>query len=71
MVRDEPREEDPTVNIVLRSEMTTSEDKGKKLEESEWACKGLEKEVSFDLECAKETLMEVKKSFAEASTSGS
>ena len=36
MMRDEPREEDPNVNIVLRSEMITGDDKGKKPEESEW-----------------------------------
>jgi len=59
------------VNIVLRSGTTTSEDKGKHPEESELVCKALEREVGFDLERAKETFMEEKKSFVEASTSGS
>ena len=29
MIRDEPREEDRNVNIVLRSKITTGDDKGK------------------------------------------
>ena len=29
MMRSEPREEDPNVNMMLRSSMTTGEDKGK------------------------------------------
>ncbi len=36
IMRDEPREEDPNVNIMLRSGMMTEEDKGKKPKESEW-----------------------------------
>ena len=71
MMRAEPREEDPKVNIMLRSGVKTREDKGKQPEEGEWVCKALEKETGFDLECTKETFMEAKKSFAEASTSGS
>lgn len=47
------------------------EDKGKQPEDSAWVHKALEKEVEFDLERARETFMEAKKSFAEASTSGS
>ena len=70
-MRAEPREEDPNVNIMLRSGITTGDDKGKQTEESGWVRKAPEKEVGFDLECAKEMFMEVKKSFAEASTSGS
>lgn len=70
-MRDESREEDPNVNIVLRSGMEIGEDKGKWYEEGEWGHKALEKEVGFDLECAKETFMESNKSFVEASTSGS
>lgn len=70
-MRDEPREQDPNVNIMLRSGMTTSEDKEKQLEESEWIHKAPEKEVGFDLEHAKDTFMEVKKSFVKASTSRS
>jgi len=56
---------------MLGSGMTTGEDKGKKLKEGEWVHKSPEKEVGFDLEHAKETFMEMRKSFAEASTSGS
>jgi len=71
MMRVEPREEDPNVNIVLRCGMTVGEDKGKQPREGVWVYKALEKEVGFDLECAKETFMEVKKRFTEASTLGS
>lgn len=71
MMRAEPREEDLNVSIVLQSGMTTGEDKGKQPEEGEWVRKDPEKEVGFGLERAKETFMEAKKIFAEASTSGS
>jgi len=46
------------------------EDKGKQPEGSAWVCKAPMKEVEFDLERARETFMEAKKSFIEASTSG-
>jgi len=69
MMRVQPREGDPKVNIMLRSGTTTSEDKGKQREEGEWVCKAPEKETGFDLEHTKETFMEEKKSFVEASTS--
>lgn len=68
MIRAEPCEKDPNVNIVLCSGMTIGEDKGNQLGENEWVPKALEKEDVFNLEQAKETFMEVKKSFAEAST---
>lgn len=71
MMRLEHREEDPNVNIILRSGIMTDDDKGKQLEENGWVRKAPEKEVGFDLERAKETFMEAKKSFIEASTSGS
>lgn len=71
MMRVEPREEDPKANIVLRSGMTTSEDKGKQPEEIKWVHKAPGKEIGFDLERVKETFMEAKKGFVEASTSGS
>lgn len=71
MMRVEPHEKDPNVNIALRSGVMTGKDKGKQPEESEWVCKELEKEDGFDLECVKETFMEAKKTFAKASTSGS
>jgi hypothetical protein len=50
---------------------TTGEDKGKQPEEDTWVRKAPTKEPEFDLERAKETFMEAKKSFAEVSTSGS
>lgn len=49
----------------------TGEDKGKQPEEGDWVRKSPEKENRFDLEHAKETFMEAKKSFAKASTSAS
>ena len=70
-MRFEPCEEDPNVNIVLRSGIVIGDDKGKQLEESTWVRKSLTKEAEFDLERAWETFMEDKKSFADASTSGS
>jgi len=69
-MRSEPREEDPNVNMMLRSGMKMGDDKGKKPEETRWVCKAPTKEPEFDLERAKETFMEAKKSFMEASTSG-
>jgi len=51
--------------------MTIGEYKGKQPEEGEWVHKTPEKEVFFDLEHVKETFMEAKKIFIEASTSGS
>ena len=70
-MRFEPCEEDLNVKIVLRSGITIGDDKGKQLEESAWVHKTPTKEPRFDLECTKETFMEAKKSFMEASTSGS
>ena len=71
MMRDESLEEDPKVNIMLRSETTTREDKGKQPTEGEWVRKAPEKETGFDLERTKQTFMETKKSFTKASTSRS
>jgi len=71
MMRVEPCEEDPKISIVLGTGATTGEDKGKQPEEGEWVRKSPEKETGFDLEHAKETFMEVKKSFAKAFTSRS
>jgi len=56
---------------MLRSGATMGEDKGKKPEEDTWVCKAPTKELEFDLNHAKETFMEAKKSFAEVSTSSS
>ena len=70
MMRFEP-EEDSNVNMMLKSGVTTGNDKGKQSEEGAWVRKAPTKELEFDLECAKETFMEAKKSFTEASTSGS
>lgn len=71
MVRSKPRKEDPNVNMMLRSGATTGEDKGKQPEEDTWVHKVHTKEPKFDLQRAKETFMEAKKSFTEASTLGS
>lgn len=49
----------------------TSDDKGKQPKEDGWVCKAPEKEVGFDLNHAKQTFMEAKKRFVEASTLGS
>ena len=70
MMRYEPCEEDPNVNIVLRSGSATWHDKGKQPEDNTWVRKAPVKEVEFDLEGARETFMEAKKSFIEASTLG-
>lgn len=45
--------------------------KGKQPEDSTWVHKAPVKEAEFDLECTQETFMEAKKSFADASISGS
>ena len=52
--------------MVLKNSMTTGDDK-----ESAWVHKAPTKEPEFDLERVKETFMEAKKSFTEASTLGS
>jgi len=70
-MRVEPCQEDPKVNIMLRIRTTTGGDKGKQPVEGEWVHKVPKKEIGFDLESPKETFMEAKKSFNEASTSGS
>ena len=70
-MRSELCEEVLNVNIVLRSGITTGDDKGKQPEESVWVRKAPTREPEFDLECAKETFMEAKKSFTEASALGS
>jgi len=71
MMRSELREEYPNVNMVLRSGVTIGEDKGKQLEEDTWVRKAPTKEPQIDLGRAKDTFMEAKKSFMEASTLGS
>lgn len=43
MMRYEPREEDPNVNIVLRSEIVTGDDKGKQPKDSTWFHEALAK----------------------------
>ena len=70
-MRSKPCEEDPNVNIVLRSEIMIEDDKVKHPEEDKWVSKAPEKEFGFNLECPKEKFMEAKKIFVEASTSGS
>ena len=64
MMRSESCEEDPNVNMMLRSGITMSDVKGKEPEENVWVQKAPTKEPEFDLECVKETFMEAKKSFA-------
>ena len=71
MMRFEPREEDRNVSIMLRRSIMTGDDKGKQPKESALVRKAPTKEPEFDLERAKEALMEAKKSFAKASTLGS
>lgn len=71
MMRSEPCEEDPNVNIVLRSGITIGDDKDKQPEESALVRKASTKEPKFNLERAKETFMEANNSFMEASTLGS
>ena len=71
MMRSEPCKESLNVNLMLRSNIMIGDDKGKQPEESAWVCKAPTKEPEFDLECVKETFMEAKKRFTEASTSGS
>ena len=70
-MRSEPCEEDPNVNIMLQSSIIIGDDKDKQPEECAWVRKAPTKELEFDLEHAKETFMEAKKSFTEASTLGS
>lgn len=71
MMRSERREEDLNMNMVLRSSTTIGEDKEKQPEDNTQVRKAPTKEPKFDLECARETFMEAKKSFIEASNSGS
>lgn len=59
------------MNIVLPSGIKIGYDKGKQPEYSAWVRKALAKEAEFILEQARETFMEAKKSFDEASTSRS
>lgn len=70
-MRVELHEEDHSIKIVLRSGMMTSVDRGKDPEEDGWVHKAPAKKSAFDLNHAKETFMEEKKSFYEASTLGS
>jgi len=71
MIRAEPHEEDLNMNIVLRSGISTGDDKGKQPKNNTWVRKALPKEAEFYLENAHEMFIEAKKSFVEASTSGS
>jgi len=71
MMRSEPHEEDPNVNIVLRSRIMKVDDNEKQPEDSTSVDEAPTKEAEFDLECARETFMEAKKSFVDASTSRS
>lgn len=68
MMRSEPCEDDPSINIVMRSGITTGEDKsiGKQLEENPWVHRATNKDTEFDLHKEKETFMEAKKSFVDS-----
>jgi len=50
MMRVEPCEEDPSVNMVLRSGATTGGDKRKKKGEDSWVRKAPTKKPEFELE---------------------
>jgi len=65
MMRARTREEDESVDIVLRSGIMTDDDKGKQPEEDGWAHKAPEKEVGFDLTSMKEAFMEARKALLE------
>lgn len=69
MMRAEPHKEERNIYIVTRSGIAIGEDKGKKLETEGWVHNAVEKGVGFNLSQAKETFMEAKNSFVEASTS--
>jgi len=71
MMKAKLHEEGTNVNMMLKSGATIGEDKGKQPEEDAWVRKAPTKQPELDLEHAKETFMEAKKSFTEASTSSS
>ena len=63
MVIYEPHEDNPSVNIEMRSGIATSKDnvEGKQLILDTWARKAGMKNVGFDLQREKETFMEARK----------
>lgn len=63
--------QDPDMNMALRSGATTAGDKGKQPKEDTWVFMASAKQPEFDLEHVKEPFTEAKRSFMEASTSGS
>lgn len=71
MVRTENHEEDPSVNVVTVSGVTTNEDKGNKISIDVWMHKSLENKEVFNLQCTKYAFIEAQKEFAEGSTSTS
>ena len=71
MMRSEPCKEEPNVKMVLRSSVTIGEDEREHPKEDMWACKAPTKEPESNSKCMEETFIEAKKSFTEASTSGS
>lgn len=58
MMRVEPHEEEPSINIVMWSGVSTREDKWKQSKNGGGVRKVVEKEVGFDINRAKETLTE-------------
>lgn len=73
MMRLEPREDGPNINIVTRSGIAIKEDKDvrKQLEENPWLWRATKKDIEFYLRKEKETFMEVKKSFVDSGASKS
>ena len=55
MVRSEPREEDPSINMVLRSDATTGGDVREQPGETRKGHDGLTKELDFKMEQVKGT----------------
>lgn len=71
MMRSEPHENDPSVNIVTWSGVATSEDKvkGKQLKSDSWFRKASKKNVGFDLHRGKEMFMEARNIFMDLGAS--
>lgn len=70
-MKDEPRTEGPNINMMLRSDLATKEDKGKNLEKDMWVCKAPRKATRIWFGAGKGNFLEAKKNFAKALTSSS
>lgn len=73
MMRSEPREDDPNVNIVMQSGVATSEGKveRKQPESKSWFWNAGEKNARFYLHKEKETFMQAKNNFVSPGASTS